>query len=1053
MIFNDELEFERNLINILQTKGWEKDIIKNPTEEDLINNWANILFENNKVIDRLNDVPLTKTEMQQIMDQIAELKTPIKLNGFINGKTISIVRDNPKDTQNYGRSISLKIYDRKEIAAGQSRYQIVEQPKFKTRSEILNQRRGDVMLLINGMPLIHIELKKSGIPVSQATNQIEKYSREGVFTGIFSLVQIFVAMTPDEMLYFANPGPEGKFNNNYYFEWEDFNNEPIRDWKRIASDFLSIPLAHQMIGFYTVADGADGVLKVMRSYQYYAANKISDKVSKIRWGENNQLGGYIWHTTGSGKTMTSFKTAQLIANSKDADKVVFLLDRIELGIQTLKEYRNFAEDNEEVQETEDTQVLKSKLLSDDTSNTLIVTSIQKMSNIEYEEGINDYDIAKMNKKRIVFIIDECHRSTFGDMLVTIKRTFPDAIFFGFTGTPIQQENQKHLSTTAMVLGNELHRYSIADGIRDKNVLGFDVIKVSTYRDRDLRKVVALDKSKSISEEEALSNPEKKKIYYHYINDVKMAGDYDSLSNYIKGIEDYIPNKQYDENHREQVVNDILENWNTLSVGSKFHAIFSTSSIPEAIKYYRLFKIKDSGLKISAVFDPSIDNNNSERSNFKELGLEEIVEDYNTNFDTHFTIGSYKAMKKDIQNRLAHKNPYELIERDASKQLNIVIVVNQLLTGYDSKWVNTLYLDKTLEYEEIIQAFSRTNRLFGPDKPFGTIKYYRKPHTMEKNIEKAIRLYSGQQPYGLFVPKLDKNLIKMNIIYDEIIDIFDSSDIQNLEKLPEDRESKKEFAKKFKEFNKYFEASKIQGFIWNKDIYVFDKESNEFLETFNSITDNDNQFEIKIKFNEKIYNILLQRYKELFKANSTDTTLDDTPPYEIEPYLIEHDTEKIDNDYMNSKFKKYIKSIKNNDNADIIEKNKDDLHKTFSSLSQEDQKYANMIIHDIESGDFKVSEDKTITDYINELKLNSYNDRIKEISDGFGLDENLLREMMDLASTGTSLNEYGRFSNLLETVDYEKARDYFERIENKKYDTFNIKMKTREYLTNIILFIE
>ena len=381
MIFNKESDFEAALIKILSEKGWEKEVLKNYSEQDLLRNWANILFENNRDIDRLNDYPLTDSEMQQILEQIEALRTPLKLNGFINGKSVSIVRDNPDDKLHFGKEVSLKIYDRREIAAGQSRYQIVQQPKFPTKSKLLNDRRGDLMLLINGMPVIHIELKKSGIPVSQACNQIEKYSHEGIFSGLFSLVQIFVAMEPNEAVYFANPGPDGKFNPDYYFHWADFNNEPINEWNKVASTLLSIPMAHQLIGFYTVADDSDGVLKVMRSYQYFAASAISDKVAKAKWEGNNQLGGYIWHTTGSGKTMTSFKSAQLIASSKDADKVIFLMDRIELGTQSLKEYRGFADENESVQATENTNVLITKLKSTNPADTLIVTSIQKMSNI------------------------------------------------------------------------------------------------------------------------------------------------------------------------------------------------------------------------------------------------------------------------------------------------------------------------------------------------------------------------------------------------------------------------------------------------------------------------------------------------------------------------------------------------------------------------------------------------------------------------------------------------------------------------------------------------
>ncbi|MBT0323479.1 DEAD/DEAH box helicase family protein, partial [Vibrio campbellii] len=359
---------------------------------------------------------------------------------------MAIKRDNENDPEHLGKEVSLKIYDRQEIAAGQSRYQIVQQPKFERGSPLRNDRRGDIMLLINGMPVFHIELKRSGIPVSQAVNQIEKYSKEGIFSGLFSLVQVFVAMQPEESKYFTNPGADGKFNPDYQFNWGNMNNDPINHWKEVASKLLSIPMAHQLIGFYTVADNTDGVLKVMRSYQYYAANAISDKVAKTKWRQINsnadRLGGYVWHTTGSGKTMTSFKSAQLIAQSRDADKVVFLMDRIELGSQSLKEYRNFADDREEVQATENTDVLVTKLKSSDPKETLIVSSIQKMSNIfeavdDQGTATNSADIDLIREKRMVFIIDEAHRSTFGDMLTIIKKTFPKALFFGFTGTPIQ----------------------------------------------------------------------------------------------------------------------------------------------------------------------------------------------------------------------------------------------------------------------------------------------------------------------------------------------------------------------------------------------------------------------------------------------------------------------------------------------------------------------------------------------------------------------------------------------------------------------------------------
>lgn len=1035
MIFNKESDFEEALIKILSEKGWEKEVLKNYSEQDLLRNWANILFENNRDIDRLNDYPLTDSEMQQILEQIEALRTPLKLNGFINGKSVSIVRDNPDDKLHLGKEVSLKIYDRREIAAGQSRYQIVQQPKFPTKSKLLNDRRGDLMLLINGMPVIHIELKKSGIPVSQAYNQIEKYSHEGIFSGLFSLVQIFVAMEPNEAVYFANPGPDGKFNPDYYFHWADFNNEPINEWDKVASTLLSIPMAHQLIGFYTVADDSDGVLKVMRSYQYFAASAISDKVAKAKWEGNNQLGGYVWHTTGSGKTMTSFKSAQLIASSKDADKVIFLMDRIELGTQSLKEYRGFADENESVQATENTNVLITKLKSSNPADTLIVTSIQKMSNIKDEAGgLNARDIELISDKRIVFIVDEAHRSTFGDMLLTIKNTFPKAMFFGFTGTPIQDENQKKKNTTSTVFGNELHRYSIADGIRDKNVLGFDPYKVLTFKDKDVRKVVALEKAKAQTEEEAISDPVKSKIFYKYMdaNQVGMVGHFDAKGDYIKGIEDYIPNVQYTtEEHTTMVVKDILENWVTLSHNSKFHAIFATSSIPEAINYYRLFKAMKPHLKVTALFDPSIDNNGGVQ--FKEDGLVEIISDYNEQYGQEFSIPTFAKMKKDIAARLAHKKPYERIANEPAKQIDLLIVVDQMLTGFDSKWINTLYMDKVLQYENIIQAFSRTNRLFGSDKPFGTIRYYRKPHTMERNINAAVKLYSGDRPLGLFVQHLIDNLKQMNELFESITDLFADSGIENFEKLPDDTSACRKFAKDFNEFNSYLEAAKIQGFKWNVLSYV-DEETGEVID---------------VTIDENTYLILVLRYKEL--TGGGGGTGGDDVPYDLAGYITEIDTGLIDADYMNSKFDKYIKLLSvEGTTKEAIEQAETELHKTFATLSQEEQKYANIFLHDIQRGDVKVAEGKSLRDYINEYLSKARNDQIHRISVAIGVDENMLRNVMGLKLNENNLNEFGRYDELKKTVDKAKAKEYFEKVEGTKIIPPKVNVKVDKLLRDFII---
>ncbi len=1043
MIFDKENDFEEALIALLKTKGWENNVLEYYSEKQLIQNWADILYNNNRNIDRLGDYPLTDGEMQQILDQVVMLKTPLRLNGFINGGFVSVKRDNQNDVAHFGKEVALKIYERREIAAGQSRYQIARQPQFRARSPILNDRRGDLMLLINGMPVIHIELKSDKNDVSQACYQIQKYSDEGIFTGIFSLIQVFVAMNPHETLYFANPGPEGRFNPKFFFHWADFDNEPMNDWKLIGSTLLSIPMAHQLVGFYTVADDSDGCLKVMRSYQYNAANQIADKVSKTRWDEGNQLGGYIWHTTGSGKTMTSYKSAELIASSKDADKVVFLMDRIELGTQSLSEYRNFAgaglsaqQKNEQVQGTEDTTVLVGKLKSSDPKNTLIVTSIQKMSNIvEGEMDIKGADIREINAKRLVFIIDECHRSTFGEMLLTIKKTFPRAIFFGFTGTPIHEENQKRFSTTATVFGNELHRYSIADGIRDGNVLGFDPYQVCTFTDDDVRRVVALEHAKADTVEEVMKDEGKKKIFNYYMYDAPMCSQADGNNKEIKGIEAYLPMIQYrTEAHQAKVVEDILKGWDCHSQCSKYHAIFATSSINEALEYYQRFKTVQTKLKVCALFDPNIDN--KEGAKIKEDGLVELIQDYNHRYKTKFRLATFHAMKKDIASRLAHKGPYTNVDKDPDNQIDILIVVDQMLTGFDSKWVNTLYLDKVIEYENIIQAFSRTNRVFEADKPFGIIKYYRKPHTMKRNIEEAVKLYSGDKPYGLFAQRLNKHIEELNRVYGEIVDLYASADIENFEKLPEETEEKQKFAKLFKEMNKYLEAAKVQGFTWDISEYV--------------VTDEDTgeKHRITVSLDKLTYSILLQRYSELFILTPTNPKED--IPYDIEGYLISTKTDRIDANYMNSRFKKYLKLLHGGATDEELKVAKDELHRTFATLSQDEQKFAIIFLHDIESGDIIAVEGKTFKDYVTEYMANAKNDRVHRLSVSLGIEEDYLRTLMNMHNTEQSINEFGRFDKLLAMVDDTKASIFLEKVTGKKYPIPMTKIRITKMLRDFLI---
>ena len=1039
-VFTSELAFEDALVSVLEKDyGWKNGTFNHPTEQDLLDNWASILYENNRGIDRLNGEPLTQGEMAQIVEQVIELRTPMRLNGFINGKTVTITRDNEADQLHFGKQVSLHIYDRQEIAGGRSRYQIARQPHFSTKSKLLPTRRGDLMLLINGMPLIHIELKRSGVSVGQARDQIRKYAHEGVFSRLFSLVQVFVAMNPDETVYFANPGADGDFEA-YNFHWADFDNEPINYWKDVARDLLSIPMAHQLIGFYSVADGKDNALKVMRSYQYFAASRVSGKVRQSKWDKASSRGGHIWHTTGSGKTMTSFKSAQLIASSKDADKVVFLVDRIELGTQSLDEYRNFADDSQSVQATEDTDVLRAKLKSDDPANTLIVTSIQKMSNIHEDGGTTAADLERMRAKRIVFIVDECHRSTFGDMMQTIRRTFPCAMFFGFTGTPIHEENQKKQNTTVDVFGDELHRYSIADGIRDRNVLGFDPYKVLTYRDKDLREAIALDQAKASSVQEALSDPAKKAVYLRFMG-LPMASDaIDSDGNPVHGIEHYVPKSQYrgtdgcgNPEHMAKVVEDIADGWQALSQGGMFHAILATSSIAEAITYYRMFRDQHPELKVTGLFDPSIDNN--EGAVYKEDGLVELLEGYNELYGKDYGISNHASFKRDVAARLAHKRPYTGIEKKPDEQLDLLIVVDQMLTGFDSKWVNTLYLDKVLTYEHLIQAFSRTNRLFGPEKPFGTIRYYRYPHTMEKNVEDAVRLYSGERPFGLFAQKLEQNLEWANSLFGQIKSLFEAAGVFGFERLPESEAACAKFAKLFKELTDTLEAAKIQGFCWDELAY-------EFVHDGEKST-------VELGFDENTYLILALRYKELFGPVGPGGEVD--VPYDIHGYLTEIDTGHIDTAYMNANFEKWLKRLTAGGASSAeLEAMLDELHGSFASLDQEQQRYADLVIQAAQGFDLELKPGMTFMDYINEFQAKGKAGQIRALVDALGIDEHQLRALMAQHVTEANINEYGRLDSLKKTANIELAKQFFSKREGKPVPPFKVSIMLDALLREFIL---
>lgn len=1012
-----ELNFEADFISHLTKTGWEKEILKNKTVPELIENWRNILFERNRT--ELHGVPLSDDEMDRVIDIVkTQANTPVKANHFINGRHIAITRDtNSPDTLRAGKEVYLDLFSASEIAAGNSRYQIAEQTYFSTDPQY-NDRRGDLTLLINGMPVIHIELKASGVDVDEATTQIIKYAHEGIWRGFYGLVQVFWAITPEDAVFFANAGDPHNFNPSFFFRWGDRDNHVVKDWKELITGeyhILSIPEAHKLIGYYTVADTAKDVLKVCRSYQYAAIRAIVGRTAKQKWGDHDQLGGFIWCTTGGGKTMTSFKAGQLIIDLNLADKVVFVVDRRVLDEQSTSEYNSFQRQGESVCETSSTRNLFNKLKSTDLAERMIVTSIQKISRIYDEaDSLRDAELKIIQSKKVVFIIDEAHRSQFGEMHERVKRTFYNALFFGFTGTPIFAENMRDGElTTETVFGKCLSVYSLATGIRDGNVLGFWPEAVKTYDDKDLKEAVALAECHAKSKDEIDINSPNWKLYRRLTEQTPMASKFDEHGQVvkdkngkpIKGIEDYLPGKQYDnDDHRSCVVNNILKNFDTIAYGEYgtiFHGILATDSIPEAYEYWKLFRARNPELHVTALFDPNT-NTNSLSSIDKDKMLTDIVSNYNDTFGTKFdrkTDSNYSMFKKDITARLAHKDAYKHIGNNHAQIIDIVIVVNQLLTGYDSQWINVLYLDKAMEADALIQAISRTNRVYNNnEKPWGMVKFYRKPYTMKRNLNEALKLYCQGDYAGVEIGDIEDNIQDMNETFYRIEKIFAQNKIKNFERLPRSDEDRQKFRKEFYRLKSLLRAVMLQGFKWT------------------------NEYGKKAAFNRKTYEILTMRYQDL-PSNRGGNGTSPKPGYVVGADLSTMEMEKIDAAYLEAQFKivtmQDIINIEQNDQkmAAIRE-----IESNLGMLSEIQQKYAQKIIDDIRNGKFELVEGKTFLQYIQEYQEKTIRANILTFADALGIHaDDFFTLYME---SGRNPVDELRLESIEKAADIEKVQVYY-----------------------------
>ncbi|MBM6762767.1 type I restriction endonuclease subunit R [Ligilactobacillus agilis] len=738
---------------VVKTKLWKYEP-KIKTTEQLWDNFKAILEQHNQ---NTLDHPLSVVEFNQVKQIISDLKTPYQAGQFLYGLNgVSQIEIDLDD----GRHVFLTVFDQKQIGAGDTVYQIVNQIKRPAVIAGKPERRFDTTLLINGLPIIQIEEKRDTHDVNEALNQMHQYIVENQYHDIYSTLQILIAMTPNNVKYMANTTAD-KFNKDFAFNWQRKNdNRIVRNWREFADSMLSIPMAHKMATNYMILDGTKNkqMLKVMRPYQVYATQTVINKLKQVDFSMGNNKVGYIWHTTGSGKTITSFKTAWLASRMPKIDKVVFVVDRIALTRQTFENYRAYDPDAGEdslgsVQDTKKTTELNRRLKSK--NDGIIVTSVQKLDTLVKRKSF------KTPKKNIVFIVDEAHRSTGGDSFAGIQKAFPNAAWVGYSGTPMFDETTKGLRTED-IFGPLLHAYTIREAIADHNVLGFKV-----------------DFETTIDEEQMKADylPKFYKEHYPKWSDEQIAAKIANLT--PADMDDAVEPSFYDENpdHVRLVVADIFKNWRNRSNDGKYNALLTThvgggkASTPMALMYFNEFqrvnqehqKTGDLTLKVAVTFNQNTSNGDGMVKNNE--GLHQAIKVYNRQFGTNFGLDDVAGYTQDVTSRL---------NKSASDGnfLDLVIVVDQLLTGFDAPELNTLYVDRTLKGAGLIQAYSRSNRIADmQEKPWGRIVNYRWPGQNEKLMNEALAIYANKNSADLTDEERSINNQKDGITAPEFKDVF------------------------------------------------------------------------------------------------------------------------------------------------------------------------------------------------------------------------------------------------------------------------------------------
>ena len=698
-VYESEARLENRMIDQLVKQGYEQ--VQIDDVNSLEENFREQVNKHNKI--ELKGKDLSDKEFERLM---------VKISGkgvFQSAKELRQKQDIQRDD---GTIIYIELFNTKDWC--KNTFQVTHQ----TTVEGKYTNRYDVTILINGLPLVQVELKRRGIDMKEAFNQIKRYKRHSYF-GLYKFIQLFVISNGVDTKYFANGDQE--LNYGFTFYWTDVNNERITNLEQFCLFFLDRCHIGKMIARYMIINETEKLLMVMRPYQVYAVENI---VSRALDTSNN---GYVWHTTGSGKTITSFKTSQILALEPSINQVFFLVDRKDLDKQTLDEFNKF--DPGCVDMTNQTDKLIQQIK--DSTKPIIITTIQKManacSNPKYASVMEKYKDLKT-----VFIIDECHRSQFGDMHRQISRTFSKAQYFGFTGTPRFKENPSQDGrSTADIFEKCLHTYLIKDAIKDENVLGFSV---------------------------------------DYMKFVEWSGKTEE-DIMVEGID---TDEVFMADERIGIIaQDIINHHNVKTRDRKYNALFTVSSIPLLIKYYETFKSIKHDLKIGAIFTYGANEDLDKNPEHSREALDRIIKDYNKMYKTNFSSHTFDSYFRDICKKI--KNT----------EIDIVIVVNMLLTGFDAKRLNTLYVDKSLKYHDLIQAFSRTNRVETDTKPFGNIVCYR---TTKARVDEAVKLFSQtdsidtviMKPYEDYLSKFNeavKKLLKITPVVESVDSLESEEDIK------------------------------------------------------------------------------------------------------------------------------------------------------------------------------------------------------------------------------------------------------------------------------------